>query len=84
MTYANPVVPKSDIVLPPLEAHMKLLSGSYYLVQIVDDSIAFGFGNTNDLGNETRIEEYRVPASDRVGADERMFGSDWLTTDSTT
>lgn len=48
---------------------MKLLRGSDNFIEVVDDDIALELRDANDLGNEARIEEERLPASDRVRSD---------------
>lgn len=56
-TYTDAVVPKRNIVLLPLEAHMELLGGRDDLVEIPNDSIALSFGNANYCFGETWTEE---------------------------
>lgn len=53
---------------------MQLLGRSDDLVEEPDDSIALGPGDTNDFGHESWVEEERLPASDGVRADQRVFG----------
>jgi len=83
-TYSDAVVPESDIMLVPLESHMSLLGSRNDFVEIADDMVGFRFGNTDNLSDETWIEEERLPSRDRVGADERMLGDYCLATDRAT
>lgn len=68
-------------MLIPLESNMSFLSGRNNLVEIRDDVIALRLGNANDLRHETRVEEQRLPSSDRVRTDQRMLRDDGLTSD---
>lgn len=38
--------------------------------------VGFCLGDADDLGDEARVEEDGLPACDRVGADQRVFGGD--------
>lgn len=78
-TYSSPVVPQRNIVLTPLEPSVHFLGRGNHVGEIPDDGIALALGNADDLGHEARIEEQRVPASDRVCADERVLGGDGIT-----
>ena len=83
-TYTDTVVPERNIVLLPLEMCMNLLSSGDEFVEIIDDCIRLGFGNADDSSDKARVEKYRLPPSDRVRADNWMFGYDWFATDRTT
>lgn len=56
--YADTVVPKCNIIFPPLKSDMKLLGGCENLIKVVDDSVALRLGHANNLGHETRVEEH--------------------------
>lgn len=78
--YSSAVIPEGDIVLAPLEASVQLLRSCDNLVEVGNDGIALSLGDSDNLGDETRVEEETVPSGDRVGADEWVFGGDGITT----
>lgn len=80
-TYRCPVIPESNVILTPLEPGVHLLSGGDHVREVLDDSIALGLGDTDDLSDEAGIEEEGVPAGDGVCADKRVFGGDGFTAD---
>lgn len=80
-TYRRPIIPERNVILTPLEPGMYLLGGGDHVREVLDNSITLSFGDTNDLSDEARVEEECVPAGDRVGADERVFGGDWFAAD---
>ena len=82
-TYADTVVPERNIVLLPLEADMDLLGSRDELVEIVDDSVGFSFGDADNVCHKARVEEYRFPPCDWVRADQWMLRDNWLSTDGT-
>jgi hypothetical protein len=56
-TYGDPVIPKCDIVLGPLEPDVGFLGCGNDLAQVVDDGVALQLWDANDLGHEARVEE---------------------------
>lgn len=59
---------------------MDLLSCRDYLIEIIDDGVAFCLGYTNYGGDKPGVEEERFPASDRMSADQRMLRDNWVPT----
>lgn len=82
-TYSSAVIPEGNVVLAPLEASVQFLGGCDNLVEVGDDGIALGLGDSDNLGDEAWVEEEAVPPSNRVGADDGVFGGDGVTADST-
>lgn len=80
-TYGDAVIPEGNVILAPLEAGVQLLGGCEHLIEVGDDGIALGLGDSNNLGDETRVEEEAVPSGDWVGANERVFSGDGVTAD---
>ena len=64
--YADTIIPKSDIVFSPLETDVEFLSGGDEFVEVGDDGVAFGFGDTDDGGDEAGVEEDGFPVGDGV------------------
>jgi hypothetical protein len=79
-TYADSVVPESNIILLPLETDVVLLSSRGELIEIVDYSIRLRFRDSNNSSDKARIEEYGLPSGNGICAYERMLGHNWLTT----
>lgn len=73
------IVPERHIALVPLKPCMYLWTRGNDLVEQADDVIALCLRDANDLGDEARVEEDRLPARDGVRADQRVFGGDWFT-----
>ena len=62
---------------------MDLLSRRHELVKVADDRLGFGLGNTDNVDNKARIEEYGLPSRDWVSAYEGMLGDDGVASNST-
>ena len=75
----NAIVPESDVTGVPLESGVKLWRSSYDLIEQRDDVIALGLWNADDLGDKAGVEEYTLPASDGMCADEWVFRCDRFT-----
>lgn len=84
ITYANPVIPKCDIALVPLEADLHFGARCYDLIEKRNDGVTLRLRNTDDLGYEARVEEEGFPARDGVCADERVGSCDGHAADSAT
>jgi hypothetical protein len=56
-THSDPVIPKCDIVLGPLEPDVRFLGCGNDIAQVLDDSVALQLWDANDLGHEARVEE---------------------------
>lgn len=63
---------------------MNLLGGGDDVREVLDNKITLSLGDTDDLGDETRVEEEGIPAGDGVGANERVYGGYWFTADGST
>ena len=83
VTYADTVIPEGYVILLPLKADMKLLRGRNNFAKVVD-GMTLSFGDAENSGDEARIKENRLPASDRVSTDEWVFGDDGTPTNRTT
>ena len=79
-TYANPTVPKCNVILAPLESHLQLLRRGNELVQIGHDGIALCLRDADDLRNEARVVIEGFPTCDGMGADEWVGGDGRFTT----
>lgn len=55
--YADAVIPEGNIILLPLVADVNLLRCADDLVQVADNGVTFSLGDSNDAGDEARIEE---------------------------
>lgn len=65
----HPIIPKCDIssLPPPSDRSVRLLCEA--ILQEFQGSVRFGFGDTYDPGNESRVDEYCFPAGDWVDSD---------------
>src|SRR5690348_2935258 len=77
-TYRDPIIPKRDIPLAPLEPNMNLRTRAHNLIQQRDNRIAFRLGHADNLGHEAWVEKHALPACDGVRADQGVFGCDGL------
>ena len=82
-TYADAVVPVDYVVFAPLEGDVILVGCGNHFIQVVDDVVTFEFGHTNDLGDESRVEEQRLPACDGMDTNEWVLGCDWISANRT-
>ena len=78
-TYTDTIVPESDIVLAPLVANMEFLSCGDDFIEVSNDGIAFRLGHSDNGFHETRVEEERFPAGNRIDADDWVLSDDRLT-----
>jgi hypothetical protein len=83
-TYANAVVPESNIPLIPLKPNLHLGTRRYNLIEKTNDMVALRLRHADDLGDKAGVEEQRLPTSNRVSTDERVGSGDGLTANSAT
>lgn len=75
-TYRRSVIPYRHIILAPLKTSMQFLRCSNNLRQVSENSVALRFGNSNNFGNKSRVEEETVPACHGIGTDKGVLCCD--------
>ena len=83
-TYRCPVIPDRDIIVAPLETSMRFLRCRNHLRQVSENSVALRFGNSNNFGHKSRVEEKTVPACHGIGTDKGVLCCDGFTTNGST
>lgn len=74
------VVPESNRVGLPVEAHLEVHVATDLLEQEVQDGIRLSLGNADDTTRETWIDVDTLPAGYGVNADDRVDGLDGFAT----
>lgn len=82
ISYSDPVIPKGNVVLPPLKPHVRFLRGGDDLSEVAHNIVTLELGHAHDARDKARVEKQTVPAGDRVCADQRMLCGDGRPPDS--
>lgn len=70
----GPVVPDSERVLLPLEADLEVMVELRQVEEVLEDGVRLIARHTDDALREVRVDEDRLPAGNRVCADDRVHG----------
>lgn len=75
----GPVVPDSERVLLPLEAHLQVMVELRQVEEVLEDGVRLVARHTDDALREVRVNEDRLPAGNRICADDRVHGFEMVT-----
>jgi hypothetical protein len=78
------VIPNSNGILSPFETKLEIVTTTNVVIEESENSIRFSLADTNNLLCKMGLNVQSLPASNRMGTNNRMLGINELTTNKDT